>query len=368
MRWKRLWQKFLFVYFWLSLLIGFVSFLAIYSIANDLTDLSGKNYLLLQENRELKKKVWRQQSMGLPEKTAPVHSEKVLITAPKNYQESLVTPTVASENFVEPNNQELLVPYSEKIESNNESNNKVDEKKIEICGSSKNVYLGDLYLINYLKPAMDNVKIVNVEPFKNNLPGANREHRGGWHQGLDHYTGDCGTFCVHGTPVKAIYSGKIIRIDSKYEELTYSEVDNIYCKLKDIGSSDVDIDYDEEYQLLFDKVRGRQVVIDHENGLVSAYCHLSAVNNKLQVGDVVKTGDIIGNLGNSGTLKGAEDNEDKHVKLIELKGQPEIYFLDFIAREWHLHLELWFSEKGANDPNLKIKWLNWESWKKVYGY
>ena len=52
-----------------------------------------------------------------------------------------------------------------------------------------------------------------------------------------------------------------------------------------------------------DRIRGRQVWIDHGNGIVSRYAHLSAVAD-LHVGDAVNAGDVIGAVGSSGYPEG----------------------------------------------------------------
>src|SRR2546430_1261030 len=52
-----------------------------------------------------------------------------------------------------------------------------------------------------------------------------------------------------------------------------------------------------------DRIRGRQVWIDHGGGIVTRYAHLSAVA-PLRVGDAVAQGQVVGAVGSSGYPEG----------------------------------------------------------------
>jgi len=119
------------------------------------------------------------------------------------------------------------------------------------------------------------------------LPGSAREYRAGFHEGIDFPL-------AFGMPVAAAKGGRIIRIDRDYVEWSVDE------QLKA---------EDDAYHLGYtpaatlDKERGRQVWIDHGNGIVTRYAHLLSVE-LFSVGSIVEQGTIIGHAGNSGTKAG----------------------------------------------------------------
>jgi murein DD-endopeptidase MepM/ murein hydrolase activator NlpD len=56
-----------------------------------------------------------------------------------------------------------------------------------------------------------------------------------------------------------------------------------------------------------DRLRGRQVWLDHGGGIVTRYCHLLAIEPALAEGMVVAVGQVVGQVGNSGTPEGIID-------------------------------------------------------------
>jgi murein DD-endopeptidase MepM/ murein hydrolase activator NlpD len=68
-----------------------------------------------------------------------------------------------------------------------------------------------------------------------------------------------------------------------------------------------------------DRLRGRQVWLDHGGGVITRYAHLSAVAAGLRVGDAISAGTVIGFVGESGTPEG-----------LYAPGTDE-----------HLHFEIW---------------------------
>ena len=126
-----------------------------------------------------------------------------------------------------------------------------------------------------------------------NIPGANRSYRSGKSQGFTFTGGDSGVKVRYGSPVRAASDGQVIRSDLSYNEPS----ETAYRKLlRDVrqGASKTQLD----------ALRGRQVFIRHPDGRVTRYGHLSKIAPDLGLGNV-KRGQIIGYVGNSGTLEGA---------------------------------------------------------------
>jgi murein DD-endopeptidase MepM/ murein hydrolase activator NlpD len=140
------------------------------------------------------------------------------------------------------------------------------------------------------------------------LPGAPRSYRYGVHQGIDFYWA-AGAVVTDTTPALSVAAGVVVRIDSDYQAPTWPEMEAMLAETREVFHTPEDI---------LDALRGRQVWIEHDGGVVSRYCHLSAVAAGLRVGDHVDQGQMIGYVGNSGT--------------------PASYYDP--AQEIHLHLEI----------------------------
>jgi murein DD-endopeptidase MepM/ murein hydrolase activator NlpD len=119
------------------------------------------------------------------------------------------------------------------------------------------------------------------------LPGSPREYRGGYHEGVDFPLSQ-------DMPVAAAKGGTIVRIDHDYVEWSVED---------QIAGEDVGFKLGYTPLEILDKLRGRQVWIDHGRGIVSRYAHLSSVE-LFSVGSIVERGTIIGRVGNSGTKAG----------------------------------------------------------------
>lgn len=137
------------------------------------------------------------------------------------------------------------------------------------------------------------------------LPGASRAYRNGTHEGIDWYSGYTGILVDTSTPVLSMSEGIVVRADHNYNELTLEDRE----RLLEIAGQ---MDHTPEY--ILDELRGRSVWVQYQNGVTVRYAHLSAIPPDVKVGSAVKTGDIIGYVGNSGTSDGvAGTNSGLHL-------------------------------------------------------
>jgi murein DD-endopeptidase MepM/ murein hydrolase activator NlpD len=119
------------------------------------------------------------------------------------------------------------------------------------------------------------------------LPNSPREYRAGYHEGID-------LPAAAGTPVRAAKAGTVVRVDSAYREWTAEERQAAFDAAQALGFTPA---------ATLDRIRGRQVWIDHGEGIVTRYAHLSAVA-PLHAGDPVAQGEVIGAVGSSGFPEG----------------------------------------------------------------
>jgi murein DD-endopeptidase MepM/ murein hydrolase activator NlpD len=136
------------------------------------------------------------------------------------------------------------------------------------------------------------------------MPNAPREYRKGIHEGVDLYQVDNCTQIGVGTPVQAAKAGRVIRADLSYTDLTAA----------DLQKHSANPTTDEA----LDSYRGRQVWVDHGNGIVTRYAHLSGISPGITVGSQVAQGQTIAFVGESGTPESVSNP----------------------GREYHLHFEL----------------------------
>jgi murein DD-endopeptidase MepM/ murein hydrolase activator NlpD len=124
------------------------------------------------------------------------------------------------------------------------------------------------------------------------MPNAPREYRSGIHEGVDFYTGYNCVEVPEGTEVLAAKAGTVTRADHDFVPMTSEELNTILARTQAQGYTD-----DEA----LDKFRGRQVWIDHGDGIVTRYAHLAGIPDGITEGGHVQTGDVVGFVGDSGT-------------------------------------------------------------------
>lgn len=152
------------------------------------------------------------------------------------------------------------------------------------------------------------------------FPGARRLYRFGVHEGLDIFDrqqpGTGGRQVRIGTPVLAIADGEVLRVDHHFAEPAPADYEALMDATRRQG---------ETTRAQENILRGRQVWLRHAKGLVSIYAHLSQVPESLQPGQQVVQGQVIGQVGNSGTRAAVYSQPDGP----------------------HLHLELWLHDPDS---------------------
>lgn len=155
------------------------------------------------------------------------------------------------------------------------------------------------------------IKGGTVSSVNGQLPNAPRSYRNGVHEGLDFYS------VKRGTPVLAAAEGVVIRIDHGYEEMTMAKYNEIIQVSMQESITPPDI---------LDMLRGRQVWLEHQQGIITRYAHLDSVTPHISLGDTVEKGQEIGTVGDSGSKSGVAG------KTLSASGAP------------HLHFEVWLGD------------------------
>ena len=137
------------------------------------------------------------------------------------------------------------------------------------------------------------------------IPNAPREYRFGVHEGVDFYPGRACATIERGMPVLAAKTGIVVRADVDYKDITQEEMDGLLSVSAQEGSTPPEV---------LDRLRGRQVWIDHGDGVVTRYCHLLSIEPGVAEGMAVEVGQVIARVGNSGTPEGVTDpNMENHL-------------------------------------------------------
>ncbi len=141
-----------------------------------------------------------------------------------------------------------------------------------------------------------------VSAFEGHLPNAPRAYRNnGIHEGLDFYTEAACVPVDRTTPVLAAKAGVVLRADRAYVDLTPED----WARFEQANFAGEEI---------LDELRGRQVWIDHGQGIVTRYAHLSAIAAPIFEGVNVRAGQVIGFVGESGQRESfATPGSDLHL-------------------------------------------------------
>lgn len=130
------------------------------------------------------------------------------------------------------------------------------------------------------------------------MPGAPRHYRLGIHEGVDFYW-------QPGTPVRAAADGRVIRALVDYVPASPAALAAWRAESQQSGYTSA---------AALDGYRGRQVWIQHDNGLVTRYAHLSQIAPGIKAGVTVARGQLIGAVGNSGSPASINSpSEDAHL-------------------------------------------------------
>lgn len=152
------------------------------------------------------------------------------------------------------------------------------------------------------------------------LPNARRAYRAGVHEGVDLFTRSDGSAIICGEPVLNSRKGWVIRADHDWQRVSEREYKMITTQLKEKPDDD-----------LLDRLRGLQVWVRSDDGVVIRYCHLRDIVPIIRVGVNVAPGIQLGTVGNTGTSDGSRGT----------------------GRNCHLHFEIWpttdsYLGKGAS--------------------
>lgn len=139
------------------------------------------------------------------------------------------------------------------------------------------------------------------------LPGALRGYRSDIHEGVDFGFDAVGVPVGVGARVVAAGEGVVVRADLDYREPPAQEMEEILARSLAMGyTAAADLD----------KLRGRQVWIDHGDGVVTRYAHLDGVAPGVRPGVRVSKGQLIAYVGKSGVPgEGASPEPHLHFEI-----------------------------------------------------
>jgi murein DD-endopeptidase MepM/ murein hydrolase activator NlpD len=195
-----------------------------------------------------------------------------------------------------------------------------------------------VHYLSFLKPPLQGARVSTQQ---SHLPGSPRPYRGGIHEGVDWYSyGGTGVNITKNTAIHSVANGIVVRADHQYKEMTVEQREQLLA---------IGINNDgQTSQYILDKLRGRSVWIQSEKGILVRYVHLDRIPSHIQVGQQIKTGEMVGYVGNSGTSDGAEGNETKGLHLhLDLFLYGEWFWKNYSMHERRMILERVFDKNGS---------------------
>ncbi|EKN68503.1 M23 family metallopeptidase [Schinkia azotoformans] len=197
-------------------------------------------------------------------------------------------------------------------------------------------YLGSVENVIEIMDILESpIKGAQVDTIRSHLPGAKRAYRNGVHEGMDWYGFSTGVPMNEQTKVFAMADGIVVRADHEYKRYSSKEERN-----QELGIA-AEVGFTPAY--ILDRLRGRQVWIQYENGLQARFAHLDRIPEDLQVGDGVSADTLIGYVGNTGTsgdVKG--DRTELHLHL-DLLYRGELFWKGLTEKEIEKVLKTVFS-------------------------
>jgi murein DD-endopeptidase MepM/ murein hydrolase activator NlpD len=162
------------------------------------------------------------------------------------------------------------------------------------------------------------------------LPGAIRRDGGAVHEGFDFVDAVVGRPLAADESVVAVAPGTVVRADTTFDALNGPALAFLGDRSEGHGAIAA---------YAKDRLRGRQVWIEHEDGFVSRYAHLSAVEAELRPGRSVEAGDVLGRIGNTGVLPTeAQPDPPRHLHF-ELRS-PDGHYLGQELSPLEVHAEI----------------------------
>lgn len=189
-------------------------------------------------------------------------------------------------------------------------------------------------MVDFLSFLQTPIEGASVSTVESHLPGAPRDYRNGEHEGIDWYDFASGTEITTDTPIYAMAEGVVVRVDDDFEDYPSHEVRDEDLELA------AEVGFTPEY--IFDRLRGQQVWVQYENGVMIRFAHLDSIPEELELGQEVDEETVIGFVGNSGTSHAMnQDDGGLHLHK-DLLIYGELFWEPFTLEETSYILrELW---------------------------